>query len=99
MLSARIGDHILLEAQADGTVAACFDGYSVGLGKFSAATLQTAQSLRTGLPLDSFAADGNTVEREIQLLVRRLARSGLLEYRLTERIVIVLEFFMESVSS
>ena len=85
MLSARIGDHILLEAQADGTVAACFDGYSVGLGKFSAATLQTAQSLRTGLPLDSFAADGNTVEREIQLLVRRLARSGLLEYRLTER--------------
>jgi SagB-type dehydrogenase family enzyme len=71
----------VLEAQADGAIVACFDGQSTGLGKFSAATVKKAQVLRTGLPLDRFASDGN-VDKEIDLLMRRLARRGLLEYRL-----------------
>src|SRR3978361_1249589 len=41
-----------------------------------------AQSLRSGLPLGSFASAGHKGDQEIDLLVRRLARRGLLEYSL-----------------
>jgi SagB-type dehydrogenase family enzyme len=81
-LSARLSGPITLEAGADGSIAAGFDGQSVGLGKFSASAVDRAQQLRTGLLLDSFASDGRAVDKEIDLLVRRLARRGLLEYRL-----------------
>jgi SagB-type dehydrogenase family enzyme len=81
-ISARLSGHITLDAQPDGSIAASFDGYAVGLGKFSADATRRAQELRKGLPLDSFAPDGGPVERELDLLVRRLARRGLLEYRL-----------------
>ncbi len=72
----------MLETHADGSLVACFDGRSVGLGKFSARAVDSAQHLRTGLPLRSFASDGRKIDKEIDLLVRRLARRGLLEYRL-----------------
>ena len=65
-----------------GEIVACFDGFSVGLGTFSAAAAERAEGLRTGLPLSSFAPDGRDVDKEIHLLVRRLAARGLLEYRL-----------------
>jgi SagB-type dehydrogenase family enzyme len=81
-IGARLSSHITLEAHADGNLFACFDGYSVGLGKFSAGAVDRAQDLRSGLPLGSFASDGSTVDKETDLLVRRLARRGLLEYRL-----------------
>jgi SagB-type dehydrogenase family enzyme len=90
-LTARLNGHVLLEAHADGNIAACFDGHSVGLGKVSAVAADRAQDLRMGVPLGSFASDGPLpdpaqgrigVDREIHLLVRRLARLGLLEYRL-----------------
>jgi SagB-type dehydrogenase family enzyme len=81
-LSARLGGHVTLEAQASGEIAACFDGFSVGLGKFSASAADRAEGLRTGLPLSSFASDGPDIDKEIRLLVRRLAARGLLEYRL-----------------
>jgi SagB-type dehydrogenase family enzyme len=80
-LSAALSVHITLEAAADGTIFACFDGYSVELGKFSAGATQRALGLRNGLPLDSFSS-GSPIDQEIDLLVRRLARRGLLEYRL-----------------
>jgi SagB-type dehydrogenase family enzyme len=60
---------------------ACFDGYSVGLGTFSAAAADRAQDLRIGLPLASFASGRRTIDNEIDVLVRRLAGHGLLEYR------------------
>jgi SagB-type dehydrogenase family enzyme len=82
VISARLSRHITLEALADGTISAWFDGYSVGLGTFSAGTQQRAQELRTGLPLGSFGSEGRPVDKEVDLLVHRLARSGLLEYRL-----------------
>jgi SagB-type dehydrogenase family enzyme len=82
IISARLSGHITLAAQADGTVTANFNGYAVGLGTFSAGALQRARDLRTGLPLDSFGSDGRPVDREIDLLIHRLARRGLLEYRL-----------------
>jgi SagB-type dehydrogenase family enzyme len=81
-VSARLIGHFTLERQADGSIAACFDDYVVALGKFSAAAADRAQTLRSGLPLKSFSQPGNAVDKEIDLLVRRLARRGLVEYRL-----------------
>src|SRR5271165_4247980 len=81
MLCARLGGHVTLEARADGNIAACFDGDSVGLGKFSAGAADRAQCLRTGLPLGSFTSGEKNIDKEIDRLVRQLARCGLLEYR------------------
>jgi SagB-type dehydrogenase family enzyme len=82
IVSARLTSHVTLEAQADGSLAACFDGYSIGFGKFSAGAIDRAQGLRTGLPLDAFTGAGGAADQEMSLLMRRLARRGLLEYRL-----------------
>jgi len=81
-LAARLSDPVTLEAHADGSINACFDGLSVGLGKFGAAAVASAKQLRSGLPLHSFERDGRIIDKETDLLVRRLARRGLLEYRL-----------------
>ncbi|MGO8911179.1 MAG: SagB family peptide dehydrogenase [Bradyrhizobium sp.] len=80
VISARLGGHITLEAKADGSIVACFNGYSLGLGKFSSGAALRALELRTGLTLASFAT-GRAADKEVDLLVRRLAQSGLLEYR------------------
>jgi SagB-type dehydrogenase family enzyme len=82
VLAARLNQRVTLEAQADGSIAACFDGYAAGLGKFSAEAIDRAQELRSGLPLERSATGDRSVEQEIDLLVRRLGRRGLLEYRL-----------------
>ena len=79
-ISARLSGHATLEARGDGEIAACFDGYSVGLGTFSARAADRARELRTGLPLAAFASGSRDIDKEIDLLVRRLARRGLLEY-------------------
>jgi SagB-type dehydrogenase family enzyme len=81
-LAARLGSHVTLEARTGGEIAACFDGISVGLGKFSARAAECAQGLRRGLPLSTFASHSRNVDKEIHSLVRRLAVHGLLEYRL-----------------
>jgi SagB-type dehydrogenase family enzyme len=81
-LSARIGSHVTLEAHSNGKIVARFDHHSVDLGRFSAGAADRAQDLRMGLPLGSFEPGGRDVDEEIQLLVRRLASHGLLEYRL-----------------
>ncbi|MGB8901206.1 MAG: SagB family peptide dehydrogenase [Methylocella sp.] len=81
-VSARLGGRVTLEAHANGGIVACFDGYSVGLGTFSAHAADHAQNLRTGLPLASFMSNSRNIDKEIDLLVRRLASHGLLEYRL-----------------
>jgi SagB-type dehydrogenase family enzyme len=82
-IAARLSGHVALEAQADGSLAACFDDYSIDLGKFSPGAIDRAQKLRTGLPLDAFASGGGSAaDQEVDRLVRRLARRGLLEYRL-----------------
>ena len=81
-LSARLGGHVTLEAHSNGEIVARFGPHSVGLGKFSAGAAGRAQDLRMGLPFGSFASDDRSIDEEIHLLVRRLARHGLLEYRL-----------------
>lgn len=82
ILSARLNPQIALEAREDGSIAACFDGYSDALGKFGAGVMERAECLRTGLPFDHFASDSRKADAEVDLLVRQLARRGLLEYRL-----------------
>jgi hypothetical protein len=67
---------------ASGKIVACFGGYSIRLGTFSASAADCAQTLRMGLPLASFASGGRNIDKEIDRLVRRLASHGLLEYRL-----------------
>jgi SagB-type dehydrogenase family enzyme len=81
-ICARLGGHVTLETHATGNVTAGFGGYSVPLGTFSAEAAARARDLRTGLPLASFASGGRNVDKEIDVLVRRLARHGLLEYGL-----------------
>ena len=81
VIAARLSEHVTLEGQADGNVVARFEGYAQGLGKFTLATLKRLPELRTGLPLVPIAR-GRAGDKEINLLVQRLARSGLLEYRL-----------------
>jgi SagB-type dehydrogenase family enzyme len=81
-VSARLSGRVTLQAHANGKIAACFDGYAVGLGTFSAGAAHRAQHLRTGLPLGSFVSAGRTIDEEIHQLIQRLARHGLLEYGL-----------------
>jgi SagB-type dehydrogenase family enzyme len=81
---ARLSGRVSLEAHAQGEIAACFDGYSIGLGTFGPGAAARAQELRTGLPLASLAS-GHDDDKEVGLLVRRLARHGLLEYGLGSR--------------
>ncbi|WGD53309.1 SagB family peptide dehydrogenase [Bradyrhizobium sp. CB1650] len=68
--------------QADGSIAAGLGGYSVNLGQFSVAAVERAGHLATGLPLASFAGK-SVLARQVHALVQRLARHGLLEYRLS----------------
>jgi SagB-type dehydrogenase family enzyme len=81
-LSARIGSHVTLEARTNGKISACFDQHSLELGQFSAGAVDRLQDLHVGLPLDALDSGGRNTDKEINLLVRRLARHGLLEYRL-----------------
>jgi SagB-type dehydrogenase family enzyme len=84
MLSARLNDRVALETATDGSIAASFGGYAIPLGRLSANAAKRAQQLREGLPLKSFAAERSTVEKELHLLAKRLARQGLLEYPLRQ---------------
>jgi SagB-type dehydrogenase family enzyme len=81
-LSVRLRGHVRLDAHADGEIVAGFDGYSIGLGTFSAGAADSARKLLIGLPLSSFASSRRKIAKEIAALVQRMARRGLLEYRL-----------------
>jgi SagB-type dehydrogenase family enzyme len=82
MLSARLLSHITLHAQAGGDIVARFDDVVLGLGKFSAEAAERAKRLHVGLPLSTFASGNRETDREVLVLVRRLAGRGLIEYRL-----------------
>jgi len=82
VIAARLNGQFSLRMQADGSIAASLGDYSISLGQFSAAAMDRARNLTTGLPLASFAGK-SAVAREVDVLVHRLARQGLLEYRLS----------------
>jgi SagB-type dehydrogenase family enzyme len=77
-----LSGHVALQIQPGGEILAGFYGQSVGLGVFSARAATCAGALRVGLPLDGLGSGATDTDREIALLIRRLARLGLLEYRL-----------------
>jgi SagB-type dehydrogenase family enzyme len=79
-VSARLNSHVTLEAHPNGQITASFNGIAVELGTFSVGTAARAKDLRIGMPLASFAFRRRNSGKEINLLVRRLARRGLLEY-------------------
>jgi SagB-type dehydrogenase family enzyme len=81
VLAARLNHYFSLQMQVDGHIAASSGGYSVSLGRFSAAAMDRARDLTTGLPLSSFAGK-SAVAKEVDVLVHRLAQQRLLEYRL-----------------
>ncbi len=81
-LSARLISHVMLEARPDESLAISFDGQAMNLGSFSDGARKRAQALRMGLKLSALSSD-RPIEREMDLLIRRLAAHGLLEYRLT----------------
>lgn len=67
--------------QADGSIAAVSSDDSVSLGQFNAAAIERAGHLATGLPL-AFLAGNSVLAKQVHALVQRLARHGLLDYRL-----------------
>lgn len=79
-LAARLAGWARVEAQASGAVVSVFQDESAHLGKFGAGALQCLQQLRTGVALASVAPGSPNLDKEIELLVRRLALFGLLEY-------------------
>ncbi|MGB8738321.1 MAG: SagB family peptide dehydrogenase [Rhodomicrobium sp.] len=81
-ISARLSNGVTLEAHSNGTIVANAGGDWIGLGTFAAAVAGRAEELRTGLPLSSFASASQSIGKEIDLLVRRLAAQGLVEYRI-----------------
>ena len=81
VIHARLNSHLSLQVQADGSIAGFVNGYSVNLGQLSKAAMDRGRSLTDGLPLASFAGK-SAIAKEVDVLVRRLARHGLLEYRL-----------------
>ncbi len=82
VLAARLNGHLSLQVQADGSIAGFVNGYPVNLGQLSKAAIDSTRNLNDGLPLASFAGK-SAIAREVDVLVRRLARHGLLEYRLS----------------
>jgi SagB-type dehydrogenase family enzyme len=94
VIAARLNGHFSLQMQADGSIAAFVDGYSVNLGQLSTAAMDRARNLTDGLPLASFAGK-SAIAREVDVLVHRLARHGLLEYSLSfrrdEQVLVVIE--------
>jgi len=81
ILAARLNDRVALETRADGSLLANIEGRRLVLGKFGAEAVARAGQLPRGLPLAAFEATRDAASRELKLLVRRLARSGLVEYR------------------
>jgi SagB-type dehydrogenase family enzyme len=80
-LSVRLIDGATLHVDEHGQVTARIDGYALRLGRVSAGAAARTGALRDGLPLASFAS-GRGTAKETAALVRRLAESGLVEYRL-----------------
>ncbi|MGA7326717.1 MAG: SagB family peptide dehydrogenase [Rhodomicrobium sp.] len=66
---------------ANGAIAVLFEDYSVSLGTLGAGAGERVAELRTGLPLSSLVPGSPKLDKAFELLLRRLAGHGLLEYR------------------
>jgi SagB-type dehydrogenase family enzyme len=75
-----LNTQVALEAQPDGSVVARFEGMGQSLGQFTPAVHKRLGEFRDGFQIAS-SAPKTAVAKELDLLVQRLARSGLVEYR------------------
>jgi SagB-type dehydrogenase family enzyme len=82
VLCARVNDQVTLDVYDTGKVGAFFDGYGIEIGHIGPGAVTSARKLSEGLPITSFSPARKAVDKEIEALVRHLARSGFLEYRL-----------------
>lgn len=82
VIAIRLNRQLSPQMQADGSIAVSVDGNFINLGHISPAAMDRARHLTDGLPLASFAGK-SAVAREVDALAHRLARHGLLEYRLS----------------
>src|SRR5258706_4234350 len=78
---ARLGRWAKIEPHGSGAIVAVFETEPVSLGTFGAAALNSLHELRTGLLLRTVLSENGSAGKEVDLLVRRLAAHGLLEYR------------------
>jgi SagB-type dehydrogenase family enzyme len=81
-LCARLVEGATLAVDPNGRAAVAIEGQTLGLGTLSPAAAKGAHDLQTGVPLALFAASRRSGAQEIDQLVRRLARFGLVEYGL-----------------
>ena len=81
IIAARLNGRFSLHMQADGSIAAVTGDTALNLGQYSRAAIERAGLLATGLPLASLAGR-SVLTRQVRALVQRLARHGLLDYRL-----------------
>ena len=81
MIAARLNPYVSLEGRADGAIVAEVSGQPIPLGRFGEGVIGQVPMLRAGLPLAGIEPDDPSPEA-IGLLIRRLARRGLLEYAL-----------------
>ena len=81
-LLARLLGHVALTLNPDGKVVVSVEGQALGLGALGPGAAERVRSLRTGLPLADFASGRRGGDKEVEHLVRRLARFGLIEYGL-----------------
>ena len=72
----------MLDTHPGGRLFARVGHQSVDLGAFHARVVDRAQKLHAGLPFAAFSSGGRTTDKEIDRIVRQLARHGLLEYRI-----------------
>jgi SagB-type dehydrogenase family enzyme len=84
VLSVRLSPHVALAAAAGGRLAADVDGYPLDLGGLSEAAAKRALTLKDGIRLTALAGQ-KPADKEIALLVERLARQGLIEYVLARK--------------
>jgi SagB-type dehydrogenase family enzyme len=82
VISARLGGWARVETHGSGGIAAVIGTESVSLGTYGAPALGCLQKLRTGMPLGALVSGTGGIGKEIDLLVRRLASHGLLEFRI-----------------
>jgi SagB-type dehydrogenase family enzyme len=69
-----------VEVHASGAIAAVLGTDSIDLGTYGAPALRCLQELRAGLPLSALTSGNGGIGKEGELLVRRLATQGLLEF-------------------
>jgi SagB-type dehydrogenase family enzyme len=82
VLSVRLPGHVALTLDPAGKVVVAIEGQAFALGTIGPGAAERVRALRTGLPLADFASRRRAGDKEVEHLVRRLARFGLVEYAL-----------------